>query len=576
MRTYGTIERDKDGRTWLVKCEPQVALRMKRLFRKVAKGAQGAIRLTDGLETSRDLSWLEQRYPMEMTESDRAHLLRAEQQHKDLVDEIGRIVGSGYFPHEIKLAIPARLYQCTAIHLAEKTGGTLIADDVGLGKTIIGIGLIANSAARPALVVAPTHLPKQWKAQIEKFLPGTRVHILKKGTPYKIDGDGLFDRGLPDVIVSNYHKLNGWAGELAGKMRAVIFDEVQELRHPGSLKYEGAKAVAELATFKLGLSATPIHNYGSEFFHVANVLRPGALGDYSEFINEWGGAAMDKNRVSIKDPKAFGAYAREIGLMLRRTRSEVGRELPPLTVVPHVVDSDSKALENIQGAAAELARVILTQGGAPVAKMQAAGEFDWRLRQATGIAKAPYVAEFIRMLVESGEKVLLGGWHHEVYKLWGERLADLKPVFFTGQETMPQKEAAKQAFISGGSQVLIMSLRSGSGIDGLQEVCRTVVHGELDWSPSVHEQFTGRVFRDGQKDPVVSYYLTSDEGSDPVVLDVLGIKRGQIDGIRDPNGSLVIPNQTDPDRVKKLAAEYLKRAGKSWMVKAENATEGAA
>jgi hypothetical protein len=186
----------------------------------------------------------------------------------------------------------------------------------------------------------------------------------------------------------------------------------------------------------------------------------------------------------------------------------------------------------------------------------------------SGISKAPFVADFVRLLVEeSDEPVLLGGWHHEVYRLWCDRLQDLNPVMFTGQESPTQKEAAKQAFLSGESKVLVMSLRAGAGIDGLQKVCRTVVFGELDWSPSVHEQFTGRVYRDGQPDPVVAYYLTADSGSDPVIADVLGIKRGQLDGIRDPSGALVMPTQADPGRMRKLAEDYLKRIGRRSEVK---------
>lgn len=104
-----------------------------------------------------------------------------------------------------------------------------------------------------------------------------------------------------------------------------------------------------------------------------------------------------------------------------------------------------------------------------------------------------------------------------------------------------------------------MSLRSGAGLDGLQSVSRTVVFGELDWAYGVHEQAEGRVHRDGQKDPVMAYYLTASAGSDPVVMDALGIKRGQLEGIRDPNAALVQKLQTDPDRIKRLAEAYLQQ-----------------
>ena len=115
-----------------------------------------------------------------------------------------------------------------------------------------------------------------------------------------------------------------------------------------------------------------------------------------------------------------------------------------------------------------LAKFILSRRGSPLEKMKAGGEIDWRLRQATGIAKAPFVAEFVRMLVESGEKVLLYGWHHSVYQIWHTRLTPwTKVAYFTGEETANQKERARKEFIEGEAQVLIMSLRAGAGLDGL-------------------------------------------------------------------------------------------------------------
>ncbi len=183
------------------------------------------------------------------------------------------------------------------------------------------------------------------------------------------------------------------------------------------------------------------------------------------------------------------------------------------------------------------------------------------MRKATGLAKAPYVAEFVRLLVESGEKVVLYGWHRDVYAVWLERLEGLKPVLYTGTESANQKDEAKRKFVSGETPVIIISLRSGAGLDGLQQVCRTVVFGELDWSPGVHEQCTGRIYRDGQADPVVAYYLLSEDGSDPVIADVLGVKRQQIEGVRDATDELVERLEVDPHHVRRLAEAYLQRKG---------------
>lgn len=440
-------------------------------------------------------------------------------------------------------------------------------------NTASAICTFADARTLPALVVTLTHLPRQWEAEIARFAPKLRTHVVRKGTPYDIANFGSRGRQLglpgafPDVVIINYHKLAGWAETLAPLMRSVVFDECQELRsgfggRDTPAKYSAARHIAEHCDYRLGLSATPIYNYGGEFFSVLDILQPGALGTYEEFCTEWCDSAWDKPR--IKDPKAFGTHARTSGIMLRRTRQEVGRELPGVQKVSHHVDADASVLNEAESACAELARIILKQGESHRGeKMHASEELSNRLRQATGIAKAPFVAEFVRLLVESGEKVVLFGWHREVYSIWLERLKDLRPVLYTGSESPTQKEASRDAFVNGDAKVFIMSLRSGAGLDGLQKCSRTVVFGELDWSPGVHEQCTGRVGRDGQEHPVVAYFLVADEGSDPIVADVLGVKTAQIEGSRDPQASLVETLEVDPDRIRRLATSYLaRRAGK--------------
>jgi len=131
------------------------------------------------------------------------------------------------------------------------------------------------------------------------------------------------------------------------------------------------------------------------------------------------------------------------------------------------------------------------------------------------------------------------------------------PAMFTGTESSKQKQESLRRFCAHETPVILVSLRAGAGVDGLQYHCRTCVFGELDWSPGVHEQCEGRIYRDGQPDPVVSYYLLCDSGSDPIVADVLGVKKEQVRGLRDPHGALIEDLDVDPDRIKRLAQAYL-------------------
>lgn len=558
MKTYGSITLDTKHKKWRIQCEPHVAIRLKRVFGKIDTKEFGVQTLSATIENARDLTWFIQRYPMTVDPEDT--LLEMTAAHREKMSLIDQLIAGYRPPKGFTLALPPREYQSYAADLWLTANGLLLADDVGIGKTVTSICGFTDPRVLPAVVVTLTHLPTQWEGEIKRFTPDLIVHRLRRGQPYDIlkYTDGKY----PDVIITNYHKLAGWAETLSPYTNGVIYDECQELRHSGSNKYQAAKHLADACDFRLGLSATPIYNYGGEMFNVLDVLCPGRLGTHEEFVREWCTVSYDgKNR--IKDPKAFGMYLREEGLMLRRTRVEVKRELPECQTVPHHIEADPKALEEMKGQAIELAKLILKQTqDFKGQKMQASGEFDNKMRQMTGIAKAPFVAEFVKFLIaDNDERIVLFGWHREVYKIWMEKLKEFNPVMYTGSETPVAKDAAKADFISGKSRVLMISLRAGAGLDGLQDVCHLCVFGELDWSPGVHEQCIGRIHRDGQDEPVTAYYLLSNTGADPVMSDVLGLKKAQIEGVRDPNQDLVTKLQVNEDYIKKLAESYLTEHG---------------
>lgn len=650
---FGSVDKLESGSPWIVKVPAHIAIKLKRTFPKLGSEARGEYVLSDTPENARDLDAFVYRYPLEMSPETRAVLSARAEEHREQQSLVDRMLAGQSTRLPVELAIPARAYQTEAASLLVATRGLLLADDLGVGKTTSAICTFCDERTLPALIVVPTALPQQWRAEIQRFAPALRVAVIQGTKPYDLtrgckrthdwtspDADkpvrcrvcgcrrkeaGSFPFPMPDVIITSYSKLPGWAETFAdmadaGLLNEVVFDEAQELRREWgrdkdgnksrTQKYAAAKLVADHVQFRLSMTATPIYNWGSEYFTVMECTRPGALGTQEEFLTEWCQGSHG-DQAEIKDPKAFGAYVRQEGLMLRRTRAEVGRELPPLTNVLHRVEADISVLDAVEDRCAELARFLLGVEKAvpqdaslppelreqlpppllmgPVtaesthrgAELKASMELDWRLRQATGISKAPFVAEFVRMLVDGGEdKILLCGWHHGVYDLWmhllggaREGLADLKPMLHTGRQTAAEKQRARDAFIEGDSKVLIMSLRSGAGVDGLQRCCRTIIYGELDPSSGVHEQMSGRPHRDGQKDPVFAYYLVSDEGSDPHLLDLLGLKTGQLQGIRDPEADIVQKLSGGGHHVKKMAEAYLAQRERRARRKIEQAAQ---
>lgn len=555
-RTYGNLSFSSIKEQWVVeKLEPHVALRFKQLFPRVPKHSAGPFHLNANTDTAADLKWFMERYPLATSFEDGKLL----EEHTYIFyrnqAEAERIFLPDWSPTVrpgLKAGQALRQYQLQALDLIEKVNSLVLVDDIGLGKTYEGLGVALLPNTLPLVIVVEPHLQIQWKEKAESFINLT-VDTPKGNTPY--------DLPKSDIYIFKYTQLAGWVDVLsAGWVRAIVFDEIQQLRTGVvSAKGEAARDICRNIDIRVGLTGTPLYNYGIEVFNILDsVIRPGILGSREDFSREWC-TDNDGRRGIVRDPDALGTYLRESHVFLRRTKKDVGQEAKQKA--PHIewVEPNAKAIEDSETLAEQLA--ITTLSGSFSEVGQAARELDLRLREMTGIAKAKATASYVRMFVESGTPILLFGWHREVYRIWQQELSDLDPLFYTGSETPSQKEKAKKDFIDGKSNLLIMSLRSGAGADGIQHRCSTVVFGEFDWSPKVHEQCIGRLDRDGQLEEVFAFYVATNYGSDPVIIDVLGLKAGQSQGIVDP-GVKSHNYQADANRIKRLAAEYLKAKGR--------------
>jgi hypothetical protein len=442
------------------------------------------------------------------------------------------------------------------------------------------LGAIAHPDHLPAAIIVQPHLAVQWRDEYIRYFTKLRAHIIRGTKPYELPP--------ADVYIWRYSNIAGWADFGAtAPFRSVVFDEVQELRHgTGTAKGRAALAFCGLAQrsdhaksdtdiapvvaseitprLRIGLTATPIYNYGSEIFNVVEIIEPGALGERWQFNIEW--CTPHGSHWVVKDPPALGTYLRELNIAIRRTEHDVGKEMPPVNVITHTVPFDEEEAKKDEDLARSLALKVVS--GSFTERGQASREFDALMRHTTGVAKAKGVAAFVRILLQARQPVLLCGWHRAVYDIWLDDLKAFGPVLFTGSESQPQKKRAKEAFVSGATNCLIMSLRSGVGVDGLQHRGHTVVFGELDWSPQVHKQVIGRLRRPGQKHQVDAIYLIADGGADPAIVSTLGLKGSQSAGIVDPLKPIEAQH-SDATRIRQLAELYL--ASKSHLAAAPTA-----
>lgn len=515
MRTYGKLYYHEGQ--WVIDAEPHVMIKLKAVFPKIRKSSTTIV-LDDTDDIGLDIEWFIKRYPLAVSNEDLLKLATSRQKYLDFQEDLEAIMLPDYVPSEVPLKKPLRPYQASVVDLAYRLGNLLCGDDLGLGKTIIAIGLAAKGAA-PMAVVVQTHLVKQWKRRFEEF-SDLKVHVIKTGKPYNLP--------QADVYIFTYGRIVGWVNIFTtGFFKACCFDEIQELRHSSTEKYRGAQALCKNTKWQLGLSATPVYNYGDDIWTILNLLKEGCLDKWADFAREW----LSDGR-TVKDPKALGTYLRERLLFIRRTRDEVGMFLPQVNTIHHMVECNENSYAESTALAKTLATRALT--GSFTERGTALYELNIMIRKATGVAKAKGVAAYAKIFAENGIPIMLAGWHRDVYDIWNEELKEFNPVMYTGSESPAQKDEAARKFCAGESKILIISLLSGAGLDGLQHHCNTILVGELAWSPKTHEQLIGRLQRPEQKEQVMAVYLTCDQGSDPLIVEILGLKNSQSTGIVDP------------------------------------------
>ncbi len=218
---------------------------------------------------------------------DEAVVAELEQKRKKLLqfDEIRSIA----LPSNVHATL--RPYQESGFqwlnYLDEVKWGGILADDMGLGKSIQALTFLQNYKNKNddqcmALVVCPTTLIYNWENEIRKFTPGIRHHIHHGPARLK----SMEELQGYDVIITTYGTLRSDI-QLLMKVAFdyVILDESQAIKNPQS---KVTKAAQLLNTKnRLALSGTPMQNNTFDIYAQMNFLNPGMLGSVDFFRNEF-------------------------------------------------------------------------------------------------------------------------------------------------------------------------------------------------------------------------------------------------------------------------------------------------
>ena len=118
------------------------------------------------------------------------------------------------------------------------------------------------------------------------------------------------------------------------------------MRRNGTGKYSAASLLSDSAGKVVGLSGTPIYNRGGEIWNVMNAIDFHCLGSFDSFTRQW---CTGFGRDVVAKPDRLNAFLVQEGMMLRRTKAEVLKELPPKRRLVQEIDADMPLFDALRG-----------------------------------------------------------------------------------------------------------------------------------------------------------------------------------------------------------------------------------
>jgi SWI/SNF-related matrix-associated actin-dependent regulator of chromatin subfamily A-like protein 1 len=429
-------------------------------------------------------------------------------------------------------------YQRGGVAYCVQRKDTLVADDMGLGKSIEALGFINYLKPKRTLIVCPATLIFNWRNEAEKWITGFDFEtcIVESKNDVVPDKEGI-------VVIVNYEKLGGDSklhkSIMTKEWDVGIFDEAQYIKNPESARSKaiiGPEGVATRSKRSLFLTGTPIENYPKEIWPIAAFLCPAKFGNWWDFAKRYCSAHQQDRK--YVDPKTGNEYWKKVWVtegasnlgelqqrlratfMVRRLKKDVLPELPPkrrqLIILQdpkkdwskdprfrrwkEVYEKQyedvsakleaAKTDEEYRAAAKELDEVT----GIPFT------EFS-EVRHEVALAKLPLCIKYIDEILAAGTQNLVVFAHHrDVLEALAEKYAADCVVVHGGTPSKGPKsrEEAVKAFQEGRKKIFIGQTRA-AGVGITLTAADTVVFVEVDWVPGVVTQCEDRLCRIGQK-----------------------------------------------------------------------------
>lgn len=432
--------------------------------------------------------------------------------------------------------------------LRDMRGRALLADEVGLGKTIeAGIimkELIERGLAQTILVLTPASLTEQWREELEsKFRESFTV--LDAAADWTAVTGASAGRWI--VSLDTAKQANRAEHLLERDYDLLIVDEAHKLKNRSTVAWRFVNQIRK--RYVLMLTATPVQNDLTELYSLVTILSPGHLGTVRGFRRQY----FDQS--DGRQPRNAPALRRLLNdVMIRNQRSKVTVHLPARRAAVYHLNLSEPELDlyrqvtqyirdefEQEGNSKHLRLVLLTLQRELCSSPQAvAGTLQklvadtqypeaTRRRLAAFLALAQSIGESrklsaVREILERfpGKFLIFTEYRHTLEQIVSQlRAWDIATVAFHGGMNVFQKEDAVRAFAKD-ARVLV-STESGAEGRNLQ-FCHQLINYDLPWNPMRVEQRIGRLHRLGQRHEVSIFNLSSNETVESHILDLLAYK----------------------------------------------------
>jgi superfamily II DNA or RNA helicase len=439
------------------------------------------------------------------------------------------------------------------MRLAHAGLGACLADDMGLGKTLQALAvLLSRAGAGPALVVAPTSLMGNWRAEARRFAPSLSVHVYAEGGAPGERTSAIEAARQGQVLLVSYPMLQIDAEAFAARDWAtLVLDEAQAIKNAAAKRSQAVFALR--AGFRLALSGTPIENRLGELWSIMRAINPGLLGTAARFAERFAGPIERQG-----DKHAHKQLKRLIApFVLRRTKAQVLDDLPPRTELVLQVQADEAEAAHYEALRRDalVAAERSLEGDAPgqahlnvlagLTRLRRAA-CDPRLvsphLNARG-AKVQAFAELAAELVANGHKALVFSQFVDFLALLREPLdkAGIVYQYLDGSTPSAERTRRVDAFQAGEGELFLISLKAG-GFGLNLTVADYVVIADPWWNPAVEDQASGRAHRIGQQRPVTVYRLVNQGTLEEKILTLHRDKRELAEALLDDSdGSARLP-----------------------------------